>query len=684
MARLQSRVVLVSLTIWSLGVWGCNPAREKSTSGSDETKADSGAKPTSDDRSKDDSANGDTAKVPNGSKPDVGGNKPNAGASKDNAGESLLEPFDPPPLAEIDAKAEWIDQEVADGLKLLKKLESEEPPLVSVDAALKLKNDSTAANKSILGALGRMPKNDAEVDWEATINGHLPADLKSTNPIMVSSTYEFEVADLTSIGLFAFDWTMRAFAAESAVEKWQTSKDRMYDKIVLRKDITWSDGHPFTAKDVVFTFQTIMNPKVPVPSVRSGTDKLRWVEAYDAYTLVFFHKESLATNIWNINFPIIPKHIYEKSIQDDLTLQDSKYHVQYENDPVTSGAYTIASRKRGQEIVLARRESYYMHNGKQVRDKPFFKTIRFRIIEDSNTALLALKSGEIEEMQLTPEQWTTQTVNDEYYSRNTKATGMEWVSFGFNWNLKTPFFSDVRVRKAMGYAFNHDEMLEKLCYGLYEPSNGIFHSTAWMAPKNPPKPYKQDLAKAEQLLDEAGWEDHDGDGIRDQEINGESVPFEFTMLCPNIPDRIAICTLMKENLDQIGIICNVRPTEFTVMSQQMLEKKFQASFGGWGTGTDPDTSDNIWSTGQPRNYTSYSNPEVDKLYELGRKEFDKAKRAEIYGKIHLLLYEDQPYTWLYFRNSFYGFNKQLRGYRFSPRGPYNYSPGFSGLWKVAQ
>ncbi|MAC53399.1 MAG: peptide ABC transporter substrate-binding protein, partial [Gimesia sp.] len=106
--------------------------------------------------------------------------------------------------------------------------------------------------------------------------------------------------------------------------------------------------------------------------------------------------------------------------------------------------------------------------------------------------------------------------------------------------------------------------------------------------------------------------------------------------------------------------------------------------GGWGTGTDPDTSINLWKTEAARNYVNYSNPEVDKLFEEGRREFDVEKRAKIYGKIHELLYEDQPYTWLYFRNSFYGFNKDLRGYVFSPRGPYGYGPGFSSLWKPAE
>jgi peptide/nickel transport system substrate-binding protein len=443
----------------------------------------------------------------------------------------------------------------------------------------------------------------------------------------------------------------------------------------------WNDGEPITAHDIAFTYQVIMDPRVPVPAVRSGTDQMQSVHAYDTRTVVFFHKEPLATNVWNINFPVLPKHVYEKTWEEDPTLKDSPEHVKLEEKPVSGGPYEILSRKRGQEIVLRRRANWSTVKGRVVREEPYFKDIRFRIIEDPNTALLALKSGEIDEMILQPEQWTTQTVDDDYYQLNTKATAPEWVSFHFAWNIGTPFFADRRVRRAMSYAFDHDRMLEKICLGLYEPCGGNFAPGSWMAGPKRLEPYKQDLDKAEALLDEAGWTDHDNDGIRDKEIDGQIVPFEFALLVNQQPFRIAICTLLKENLEQIGVIANVRPVEVTAMQEMMQKKNFQACFSGWGSGTDPDTSENIWKTGEMRNYCGYSNPEVDRLFAEGRRELDRSRRAEKYARIQEILYDDQPYTWLFWRNSFYGFSKRLRGYAFSPRGPYHYSPGSGSLWK---
>jgi peptide/nickel transport system substrate-binding protein len=455
------------------------------------------------------------------------------------------------------------------------------------------------------------------------------------------------------------------------------------EKLVIRDDLTWSDGKPITAHDIVFSFQVIMTEAVPVLAVRTGTDQLKWVEAYDDQTVVYFHKEPLATNAANILFPIIPEHVYEKSLAADPTMARSNAHTRLEDHPVVGGPYELVKRVRNQEYVVRRREGYYMHDGKQVRPKPYFKEVRVKAIEDFNTALLALKAGQIEEMALRAEQWTSQTDGNDFYDLNTKVTAPEWTEFHFTWNMKSPFFGDKRVRQAMSYAFDYNEFLDKIAHGLYQPSQGTFHPTAWMFPKNGPQPYHQDLDKAEDLLDAAGWTDSDGDGVRDKDTGGRRTPFEFTLLTYQTETGIQCATLMKECLGKIGIICNVKPTEFTVLVDAQQNRHFDAAMGGWGAGADPDTSANLFVTGEKRNYSSFADKRVDELFDEGRREFDRDKRAAIYGEIHNILWNEQPYTWLFYRNAFYGFNKRLRGYNFSPRGPFDYSPGFESIFKAA-
>jgi len=594
-----------------------------------------------------------------------------------------LEPFTPPTLAELDAQADWEDRPVLNAMEQFRKLKEGEPQLASVSEALKLKNNSAEENAKILSALGRPPKSDKDVNSDADIKRHLFGDIKTTNPLLQSSTSDVDVIGLTGTGFFSFDWKFQPFAPDETVVSWQTSKNKLYDKVVIRKDLVWSDGKPITAHDVMFSFQTIMNPEIPIPAVRTGMDKLRWVQAYDDQTFVIFHKESLATNVWNCNFPIIPKHIYENSIPKDLTLTDSEYHQKYEQNPVCGGPYRITKRVKGQEIVLERREDWYMHNGKQVRPKPNYKQIRFRVIQDGTTARLALNDGQLDEMELQPRQWVEQTNDDAFYARNTKVRGIQWVYYYFGWNVKTPYFSDLKVRQAMSHAVNYDQIMKKLNYGLYEQATGEFPEGNWAAPTTPRQPYVQDLVKAEQLLNEAGWTDSDGDGIRDKKINGKSVKFEFSIMCNNEQTRIDICTSLAESLNRLGIVCHVKPTEFTVLQQNSADHKFQAMFGGWGTGTDPSTLENLWKTGESRNYTGFSNKRVDELFALAQRELDQEKRAVFYREIDQILWDEQPYTWLYYRSAFYAFNKNLRGYMFSPRGPYHYSPGFESVWTVA-
>ncbi len=595
----------------------------------------------------------------------------------------LIEPFDVPTWEELE-QVEWVDQPVLSGMDLLreelaKEVEELGAPIPAQEA-LALRNDSPEANTKILRSLGQLPPADGSgVDFDDRLLRHVSGDLKSSNPIKSSSVTEAEYLSHTAFGYISFDRHFKYFAPKETVVSWQKSKDNMMDKIVLRDDLTWSDGKPITAHDIEFSFKVIMSSQVIVPAVRSGTDELAAVKAYDDHTVVFFHKEPLVTNTQNVLIVPVPKHIYEKSIFEDPTMERSEHHRKFEETPVVGGPYEMVKRIRNQEFILRRREGYYMHEGKQVRAKPHFAEIRVKNVEDVNVALVALKKGDLEEMVLSPEQWIDQTNGDDFYARNTKVTDLEWVAFHFIWNQQTPFFSDRKVRSAMSHAMDYEELMNTICYGLYQPSQGPYHPTSWMFPKEGPQPMKQDLEKARRLLDEAGWTDSDNDGIRDKTINGKKVKFEFTLLSNQTDTSDKACTLMRECLNKIGVVCNVSKTEFTALVEKLQTHKFQASFGGWGTGTDPDTSKNIFATGEQRNYGSHSDKRVDELFEAGKRESDPEKRAAIYAEIHTRLWDEQPYTWLYYRNSFYAFNKKLRGYNFSPRGPYSFSPGFESI-----
>ena len=601
----------------------------------------------------------------------------------------------PKTLADLDKlvaeKGGWTENTLRDGDLLVYDYVNRKPAAVKVTEARKMENDypkSKDANEIILTTLCRLPASGAptaehncpEVNYDAECTRHLRADAKTFNPLLYSTMSESEVLSMVGLSLFSFTYdTFEPYASTDVNRSWHSSADHLVDKLVIRDDITWSDGKPLTAYDVEFSFRAIMSSKIPVVAVRSGTELLVDVRAYDAHTVVFFHEKAMPINVFNMLFPIIPKHIYEKSILEDQSLVRSDIHKKQEDNPVVAGAYTIEKHVRDFEIVLKRREGYYMHGGKQVRAKPMFRQVRFRISPESASALMRMNRGDIEIMQLSPEQWMTQTKKKEFTEKNTKVTATEWSYQAFWWNMNLPMFQDKKVREALYYAMDYDTLLNINRYGLDRPCLGVASEDSPWFPKNAgiPRP-KQDQKRARKLLEEAGWVDMDGDGIREKIIDGKMVKFSFTLLVANMPEVIPISLLLEQSLREVGIQCRTAPLEWTVMIDNMQKKKFQATLCGWGAGADPYTLRNVWGTGEARNNIGYSNPEVDRLFDEGELEFDREKRLAIYQKIHELIFNDYPCLWLYSRNAYYGFNKDIRGLGFYPRGPL-----YGSAWKEA-
>ncbi len=595
--------------------------------------------------------------------------------------------FQAPSLEEL-GKVKWIPQRVVDAMDLLRERQKKEPPPVPDAEALGLKNVGIAENIKIASAFGRLPRSDDEVDWDATLVRCLVGEPKTLNILLASTLYDVSVVNVLYTSPFTIDWKMTPMGDSETAVEWSTSEDRMMDKVVLRRDITWSDGVPFTARDIEFSFHAVMDYDVPAPTAHVHTDQLRGVKAYDDWTVVYFHKEALPTGYMDANIPIIPQHIFEPTLKRDPTMVGSVENSLLSRNPVTSGPYRFVSWKPGEEIVCERRPEWYEREGKRIRSKPYFKTIRFRTLQDRNAAILAFKKGELDETELTPDQWQEQTVDEGFYARGTKVSGEEWSMIFIGWSQMpipdVPFFKDRKVREALSYAFPHEEFLTNVCFGLNKPARGLFYPGSWMADPEL-KPLKQDLRRSARLLTEAGWEDSDGDGIRDKTVDGKKIDFRFTFtISSGNPLYEKIGSLLKRDLLKLGVACEVRQIEWTTLLSHLGAHKLQAFALGWSTGADPDSARNMWTTEalkNGRNYARYSNPRVDELFQRGQREMDPVKRAEIYREIDRTIAGDYPFTFLFFRFSLYAVSRDLRGINFSPRGPFGFSPGVFGLWK---
>ncbi|MCI0343126.1 MAG: peptide-binding protein [Planctomycetales bacterium] len=548
---------------------------------------------------------------------------------------------------------------------------------------------SEAPRGPLIAGVGYDPRNDplvnpltlqqvhdraqaTESEW---FYANLDGNPSSLNPIFFSSTYDNRAQGMMYDGLFTFDAKMTWKLNTSVVESFEESPDHKVWTVRMRPGLKWHDGHPFTAHDVAFSFQQIMDERVPCPAVRDGTDQLETVEALDDRTVRMVHKEPLPTAKWNALYPIIPKHIFEQGKAEDPTLKTSAYYARVNREPVGNGPYKFVEWKDNDKIVFERWDAYHGTPG-------HFKRVVFRIIPDDNVSLMTLEKGEVDEVELTSPQFADATVkSEEFKKRCIKAMAPQWSLSYFGWNIdgSNPFFSDPRVRRAMTHACNIPGMIAKIAYNLPQQSAGMFHPDSWMFPKGL-KPLPYDLALAGRLLDEAGWHLSDEDGWRYK----DGRRFSFTVvLSQGNTTALEICAVFQQDLKSLGVEMQTQVMEFATLQEKWRKHEFQAMMAGWGTGTDPDTTWNIWhseSYTKGRNYVGFKDPEVDALYERGRREFDQEKRGAIYQEIHRRIYEKQPYTFLWHRPILWGFNRRIRGVEFSPRGVWGFDPSIFAWW----
>lgn len=523
------------------------------------------------------------------------------------------------------------------------------------------------------------PDDLARIATDETLYLQLNGNPNTLNPLFVSSHYDFVLVDAIYAGLFTFGKDLKWMVNEELTESFEESDDYTEIIVKIKPGLTWHDGEPFTAHDVVYSWQQILDDRVPCQTQKSTTEPIKKCVALDDLTVKYVQPEPLATRHWNLIFPIIPKHIFEKDKENHPDLKTGDYYVEQSRNPVGNGPYRIVEWKENDKIVLERWEDY---KGK----KPYAKRIVFRIIPDSNMSLLAFEKEEVDVVEvLSAQQFARETNTESFANVGYKAWSVQWTLGYIGWNMdgSNPFFADRKVRHAMTHALNIPMILDKLYYNLATPCYGMYHPDSWMF--NPEvKGLEYDLEKSRVLLDEAEWLVDEDDGWRYKDVDGVRTRFEFSLLLSQgSPTAPQIAAIFQEDLKRIGVDLKTRTLEWSAFLEKIRTHEFQAEIAAWGTGTDPDTGWNLWRTKEyetGRNYVGYSDERVDELFVLGRQEFDFEKRRKIYQEIHKILYDDQPYTWIYFRPILSAINKRISGVQFSPRGIYGFSPSFYAWW----
>ena len=428
-------------------------------------------------------------------------------------------------------------------------------------------------------------------------------------------------------------------------QSWDVSSDQKTITFHLKPNLKWADGQPLTSEDVLFTWKTVTDDKTRSPY---GADYklVKRAEAPDSNTFKVTYAQPYAPALdsWS-GLHILPKHL--------LKDQDIN-NTPFSRNPVGSHYYQLDQWKKGESLSLKR-------NPNATQGQAKIDHLVSRIIPDRAAQFLELMADNIDSMSLNSIQHARifpsrpdLTAKIAQY----KELGNSYTYLGFN--LKRKPFDDLRVRQAINYAIDKQEIIDGVLLGLGLPVASPYKpGTRWSNPKLQPYPY--DPHKAIALLKEAGFEDHDHDGILDR--NGQ--PLSFEILTNQNKEREMSAVLVQRRLKEIGIDVKIRVVEWaTFISRFIKTGDFNVVLLGWGLGLEPDQF-NIWHSSQQApgqfNFIGYNNPKVDKLLEAGRLELNPDKRMKIYHDFSEILLEDSPVVYLFAGYGLPAIHKRVKG-----------------------
>ncbi|MDD5382238.1 MAG: peptide-binding protein [Candidatus Margulisbacteria bacterium] len=469
-----------------------------------------------------------------------------------------------------------------------------------------------------------------EIDPEGVLRFSLGGEVSVLNPILSTDTVSSAVEGVIFTGMVTFNESLEP--VPDLAKSWDVSSDGKIWTFHLRRDVKWHDGVPLTADDVVFTFNSILDPKVN--SVRRSDyiidgQPIRF-KAVDKYTVQAILPKPFAPFLIHAAMSIIPKHL--------LAGKDINTAA-FNRKPVGTGPFIFKEWQTGDHVTVVRNPNYYL-------GKPLLKEIIYKIIPDENSALVALEAGEIDEAGIPPKDYTRMKAVKGINVYESDVLLYTYLGF----NLANPKFTDKRVRQALAYATDKKQLVNLILRGLGTPAYAPSAPISWAYSDRVPK-YQYDPEKAKKLLKEAGVKD-----------------LEFTILVnQGNKEREKAAVILQQQYKKIGVKVKIRVMEWSailkIVNANKDPKDFEAVIMGWSLGLDPDGY-SIWHSSQyPQgfNFIKYKDPLVDKLLEEGRTTVDKGKRKQIYAKLWKAIAEDQPYVFLWYPKAIAGVNDRVGG-----------------------
>ena len=485
------------------------------------------------------------------------------------------------------------------------------------------------------------------------------------------------------------------------------SKDHKQFEFTLRKGIKFADGVELTGEDVIFSLKAAKNFLLTEnQSLQTYLEPIKSAELIDGdlYRIRF----TLEKPDWQIRkvvfasiLTILPKHIfkYENNLDgyswEDLEKRDSaKNYDALENftkwfkspdiqrDPkfiLGTGPYKLKEWITNDKVVLEKNPNYSnvfnSEYGNAYPDKIIYKQV-----SDWNAAVIAIKIKDLDLIGYIPSaQWNNvDTVKYSYLSK----TAFPQSTYGYvGWNLERPLFKDKKVRLALAYLLDRKTMIDKVLYGLGEQTQTpVSKSRPEYNSEIPLITYDTIIAK--KLLKEAGWEDHDGDGVIDKKINGKYVPFKFEFVINSGNEtRKKILLVYAEDLRKVGIQADIMALEWSIYIERLRNHQLDAWFGAWQNDDGENDFYQLYHSSQAKNrgsnYGGWNNKRADHILEVIRNETSQSKRKKLEKEFQKIFYEDQPVALMWNPCTPVIWNNRFDNVKW-----YSLRPGYNPAWWI--
>jgi peptide/nickel transport system substrate-binding protein len=498
--------------------------------------------------------------------------------------------------------------------------------------------------------------------FAASIQGRVFETLASRDPVTLEYvahlalpgwTVEDHIADYRRY----VDPKVAAGAKEDDVSRDAACPCPMRVTFHIRPGVTFSDGVPMTADDVVWTYNWTMNPDVDAARARSGLDKVRRVirSGPDAVTFEFAQPYYDPIGLTGDSL-VLPRHYYEPlgpkafNTSTGLLLGTGRY--KFESTPTTDHQWTP-----GTTVELVRNDRYWGVPASLAK-------LVYRVIVQDQVRLTAFTNGEIDTFPATPQQWRALLGNADVMTRcnhleyETVSSAYRYIAWNQERNGKPTVFADRRVRQAMTMLCDRKRVCDDVLLGQASVATGPFSRLSDQCdPAIQPWPF--DVSRARALLIEAGFKD-DGTGHL---LKPDGSPFEVDVTYPlgsPVVDRTML--VFKDDFAKAGVTFVPKRLDWSVFSETMKSRDFDAISLAWTSGPETDIHqmfDSSQMADRGDNFMSYRNAELDGLIRKAEQTLDPALRLALWRRCHAILNEDQPYTFLLTAKSLTFIDKRL-------------------------